>query len=112
MNNNYLRTVAASIGFGCSLGMNSFSLWGFTYLPAAAFGSIAQDAWIFPLELSNVLAFVMFVIIDKKKPQLAETMPFKGAVVATIASVLLVGKFVLEEGGGTVSSQRQLVLWA
>ena len=41
-------------GFACFLAMNSFSLWGFSFLPQFAFGASAQDSWSTPVSLSNM----------------------------------------------------------
>ena len=58
--------VAASIGFACFLAMNSFSLWGFSYLPEFVMGAHADKAWSLPLARSNTAAFLVFVIAASK----------------------------------------------
>ena len=76
--NARMPIVAASIGFACFLAMNSFSLWGFSYLPEFVMGAHADKAWSLPLALSNTAAFLVFVIAASKNK--AKHPPLAGAV--------------------------------
>lgn len=69
---------AASIGFACFLAMNSFSLWGFSYLPEFVMGAYADKAWSLPLALSNTAAFLVFVVAASKSK--AKHPPLAGAI--------------------------------
>ena len=57
-----IQLLLVSIGFACFLAMNSFSLWGFSFLPQFAFGESAQDSWSTPVSLSNIVAFFVYAI--------------------------------------------------
>lgn len=59
---------AASLGFACFLALNSFSLWGFSYLPAFVIGEHADQVWSLPLALSNIVAFLAFACISARHP--------------------------------------------
>lgn len=69
---------AASIGFACFLAMNSFSLWGFSYLPEFVMGANADKAWSLPLALTNTAAFLVFVVAASKNK--VKHPPLAGAV--------------------------------
>lgn len=82
----------AILGFSCFLAMNSFSLWGFSFLPAIAFGPSAADCWTFPLAICNSLSFIVFAYLDKMRPVITQRIIFKGAVASlAIGAIFLIG---------------------
>ena len=60
-------------GFACFLAMNSFSLWGFSFLPQFAFGASAQDSWSTPVSLSNIVAFFVYFLGSTRFPRITST---------------------------------------
>ena len=69
---------AASLGFACFLALNSFSLWGFSYLPTFIIGEHADPIWSLPLALSNIVAFFAFACASARHP--VSTPPSMGAI--------------------------------
>ncbi|MBC5584220.1 helix-turn-helix transcriptional regulator [Eggerthella sp. NSJ-70] len=82
-------------GFACFLAMNSFSLWGFSFLPQFAFGASAQDSWSTPVSLSNIVAFFVYFLGSTRFPRLFDRAPFFEAVLLIAAGMIfLLGFFV------------------
>lgn len=82
-------------GFACFLAMNSFSLWGFSFLPQFAFGASAQDSWSTPVQLSNIIAFFVYFLGSTRFPRLFDRAPFFEAVLLIAAGMIfLLGFFV------------------
>lgn len=82
-------------GFACFLAMNSFSLWGFSFLQQFAFGASAQDSWSTPVSLSNIVAFFVYFLGSTRFPRLFDRAPFFEAVLLIAAGMIfLLGFFV------------------
>lgn len=88
-----IRTALVGCGFAIFLAMNSFSLWGFAFLPQAAFGD-AAELWSQPLAACNILAFFAFAFGSRALPRLFDRPPrVAGACLMAAGLILLVGFF-------------------
>lgn len=84
-----------AIGFASFLAMNSFSLWGFSFLPQFAFGESAHEYWNTPLSFSNIAAFFLYFLGSTRFPRLFDRAPFLEAVLLISAGMIfLLGFFV------------------
>ena len=82
-------------GFASFLAMNSFSLWGFSFLPQFAFGESAHEYWSTPLSFSNIAAFFVYFLGSTRFPRLFDRAPFLEAVLLISAGMIfLLGFFV------------------
>lgn len=89
------QLLLVATGFACFLAMNSFSLWGFSFLPQFAFGASAQDSWSTPVSLSNIVAFFVYFLGSTRFPRLFDRAPFFEAVLLIAAGMIfLLGFFV------------------
>ncbi|WP_416241732.1 hypothetical protein [Eggerthella sinensis] len=83
------------IGFASFLAMNSFSLWGFSFLPQSVFGENAQAYWSTPLYVSNIVAFFGYFLGTTRFPHLFNRAPFVEAVLLMSAGMIfLLGYFL------------------
>lgn len=87
-----------AVGFACFLAMNSFSLWGFAFLPQFAFGENVQSGWSAPVSLGNIAAFFAFAVGSARLPKLFDRAPFFEAVLLVAAgTIFLLGFFVTSQ---------------
>lgn len=83
------------IGFAFFLAMNSFSLWGFSFLPQFAFGD-ASAFWNVSIELSYVAAFFFYFFGASRFASMQGKAPFLPALLFCFAgAVFLVGYLVV-----------------
>ena len=89
------QLLLVAVGFASFLAMNSFSLWGFSFLPQFAFGESAHEYWSTPLTLSNIAAFFVYFLGSTRFPRLFDRAPFLEAVLFISAGLIfLLGFFV------------------
>lgn len=77
--------------------MNSFSLWGFSFLPQFALGDVAQDYWSAPLALSNIAAFFVYCLGSAKLPRAFDRAPFVETVLLMSAGLIFLLGFLITE---------------
>lgn len=75
--------------------MNSFSLWGFSFLPQSALGESAQDYWSTPLYVSNIVGFFGYFLGSTRFPKLFNRAPFFEAVLLLSAGMIFLLGFFL-----------------
>lgn len=66
------RFWAAIAGYACFLALNSFSLWGFTFLPRTLLGADAADIWRTALSVTNILTFFVMASLGARRERLRE----------------------------------------
>ena len=104
-----IQLLLVSIGFACFLAMNSFSLWGFSFLPQFAFGESAQDSWSTPVSLSNIVAFFVYAIGSARFPRLFDRAPFFEAVLLVAAGMIFLLGFFVTSSTALLSASAVLV---
>lgn len=85
------------IGFASFLAMNSFSLWGFSFLPQFALGDVAQDYWSAPLALSNIAAFFVYFFGTTRFPRAFDRAPFVETVLLMSAGMIFLMGFLVAD---------------
>ena len=90
-----MRLALVGGGFAAFLAMNSFSLWGFSFLPQFAFGDAGDRYWITPLTVSNILAFFCYFLGSTRFPRLFNRAPYPEAVLLMSAGMILLLGFFL-----------------
>ena len=95
-----MQLVLVGMGFASFLAMNSFSLWGFSFLPQFAFGEGAANYWSTPLSLSNIAAFAIYFLFSTRFPKLFDRAPFIEAVLLLSAGMIFLLGFFLSDSVG------------
>lgn len=83
------RFWAAVAGYACFLALNSFSLWGFTFLPRTLLGADASDTWRIALSITNILTFFVIAAVGARGKHIAEKNVLLSATLAVSAGLIL-----------------------
>lgn len=94
-----VQMLLVGMGFASFLAMNSFSLWGFSFLPQFAFGESAADYWSTPLLLSNIATFFIYFLGSTRFPKAFNRAPFMEAVLLLSAGMIFLLGFFLTDSG-------------
>lgn len=91
------RLWLVATGFATFLAMNSFSLWGFSYLPQFAFGDEAVHLWSMPMTLANILSFFAYALGSMRFPKVFGRTPFPEAVISLSCGLIFLLGFYLTQ---------------
>lgn len=93
---NRIQLAFVGMGFAAFLAMNSFSLWGFSFLPQFAFGNDDYDYWSTPLALSNIVTFFVYFFGSTRFPRIFDRAPFIEAVLLMSTGMIALFGFSLD----------------
>lgn len=90
-----LQLMLTGIGFASFLCMNSFSLWGLSFLPLFAFGESSFAYWSTPIAVCNIVTFFIYFLGSTRFPQLFNRAPFIEAVLLlSLGMIFLLGFYL------------------
>lgn len=93
MSRDTARLWIAITGYACFLALNSFSLWGFTFLPRTLLGPDAAETWRTALSVANILAFFLVAAIGARWRRLTEKeLLFSATLTVSAGLILLLGQ--------------------
>lgn len=93
MSRETARFWIALAGYACFLALNSFSLWGFTFLPQTLLGADAAEVWRTALSAANILAFFVLAAIGTRGRRLADKeYLFSATLTVSAGLILLLGQ--------------------
>lgn len=83
----------AVAGYACFLALNSFSLWGFSFLPQGLLGKDSSNLWSVSLSLANIACFFALAACARFRPRwIRKDALFIATLFVSAGLILLLGE--------------------